>query len=120
MRRCPVKIKRATTSIIAAFAMGVGLVGCAGDPVAFEKIYTVPQTFSTMECPELAAKITAYSRRVAELTKLMEKSGSRIANAIAYDNEYTMARANQKYAEQAAQDRGCDLAQEAKKSAQHK
>jgi hypothetical protein len=39
----------------------------------------------------------------------MEKSGSPIANALAYNTEYATARANQRFAEQAAERKGCDL-----------
>ena len=44
-----------------------------------------------------------------ELGALREKSGSAIANAIAYDSEYAQARANKRYAEEAAERKGCDL-----------
>jgi hypothetical protein len=39
----------------------------------------------------------------------MEKSGSPIANALAYNTEYATARANRRFAEEAAERKGCDL-----------
>jgi len=55
------------------------------------------------------SKYKAADTRVKELTALMEKSGSAIANALAYNSEYASARANKRFAEEAAERKGCDL-----------
>jgi len=93
-----------------ALAAGLLLAGCAADSSFVERALVMPSGFDPLPCPELVAKYKASDARMKELAALMEKSGSPIANALAYDTEYATARANKRFAEQAAQKKGCELA----------
>jgi len=90
-------------------AAGLLLAGCAADSSFVERALVMPSGFDPLTCPELLAKYRANDARAKELAALMEKSGSPIANALAYDTEYATARANKRFAEQAAQKKGCEL-----------
>lgn len=90
-------------------AAGLLLAGCAADSSFVERSLVMPSGFEPMPCPELVQKYKASDARMKELAALMEKSGSPIANALAYDTEYATARASKRFAEQAARKKGCDL-----------
>ena len=91
-------------------AAGLLLAGCAADSPIIERALVMPSGFDPLTCPEVVAKYKASDARMKELAVLMEKSGSPIANALAYDTEYATARASKRFAEQAAQKKGCELA----------
>lgn len=94
---------------LAALATAMMSAGCAADSSVLHGIVVMPSAYDPLSCPELVAKFRAADTREKELAALMEKSGSPIANAIAYDSEYTAAHANRKYAEEAAARKGCEL-----------
>ena len=94
---------------VAAFAAGLVVAGCAVDSPTLQQALVMPSAYDPLTCPEVVAKYKAADGRVKELTALMEKSGSPIANALAYDSEYAQARANKRFAEQAAERKNCDL-----------
>src|ERR1043166_5092958 len=96
-------------TIVASVAAGLLLAGCAADSSLVERSLVLPSGFDPLTCPEVVAKYKAADVRVRELTALMEKSGSPIANALAYNTEYATARANRRFAEEAAERKGCDL-----------
>jgi hypothetical protein len=96
-------------TIVASVAAGLLLAGCAADSSLVERSLVLPSGFDPLTCPEVVAKYKAADVRVKELTALMEKSGSPIANALAYNTEYATARANRRFAEEAAERKGCDL-----------
>lgn len=98
------------TTVAALLAAGLLLAGCAVDSPIVERALVMPSGFEPMPCPEVVAKYKAADARMKQLSDLMEKSGSPIANALAYDTEYATARANRRFAEQAAQKKGCELA----------
>lgn len=92
----------------------VAAAACAGDSTMVESLMVVPGYFDTLECPELVSQFQAASHRVYELTMLRAKAADEpsgaLANAMAYNTEYARARATQKYSEDAANRKGCDLA----------
>ena len=92
-----------------ALAAGLLLAGCAGNSSFVDHALVMPSGFDPLTCPEVVAKYKASDARMKELAALMEKSGSPIANALAYDTEYATARANKRFAEQAAAKKNCDL-----------
>ena len=96
-------------SVFASVAAGLLLAGCAADSPILERALVLPSGFDPLTCPEVIAKYKAADGRVKELTALMEKSGSPIANALAYNSEYASARASKRFAEEAAERKGCDL-----------
>ena len=96
-------------TIAAALAAGLFLAGCAADSPIVERALVMPSGFEPMPCPEVVAKYKAADARMKQLSILMEKSGSPVANALAYDTEYATERANKRYAEQAAQKKACEL-----------
>ncbi|MBV8753437.1 MAG: hypothetical protein JO328_11325 [Hyphomicrobiales bacterium] len=97
-------------TVAAALAAGLLLAGCAADSPIVERALVMPSGFETLSCPELVAKYKSSDVRMKELAGLMEKSGSPIANALAYDTEYATARASKRFAEQAAEKKHCELA----------
>jgi hypothetical protein len=96
-------------TIVASVAAGLLLAGCAADSPLVERSLVLPSGFDPLTCTEVATRYKAADVRVKELTALMEKSGNPIANALAYNTEYATARANRRFAEEAAGRKGCDL-----------
>ena len=92
-----------------ALAAGLLLAGCAADSSFVDRALVMPSGFDPLTCPEVVAKYKAADARMKELGALMEKSGSPFANALAYDTDYATARANKRFAEQAAQKKNCEL-----------
>src|SRR5262245_55756906 len=83
--------------------------GCAANSPTLDNIVLVPSHFDTLDCPGLAVRHQQASTRTKELTALMEKSGNPFINGIAYNSEYATNTAVQRYAEEAARKKGCDL-----------
>jgi hypothetical protein len=96
-------------AIVASVAVGLLLAGCAADSPILERALVLPSGFDVLTCPELVARYKAADGRAKELTALMEKSGSPVANALAYNSEYASARASKRFAEEAAERKRCDL-----------
>jgi len=106
--------------MIPKFAWPIGglvaltVAACAADSSVVDELMVVPSYYDTLECPELAGQFHAASQRVNELTALREKAGKEpggvVANALAYNTEYTKAEATKKYSQAAANRKGCDLA----------
>jgi len=97
-------------NVAAALVAGLLVAGCAVDSPTLQSSLVMRSGYDPLSCPEVVAKFKAAEARMKELAALMEKSGNPIANALAYDTEYATARANKRYAEQAAEKKGCDLA----------
>ena len=97
-------------TVAVSLAASLLMAGCAADSPFVQSALVMPSGYDTLACPEVVAKYGVADRRVKELAILMEKSGSPIANALAYDTEYATARANKRYAEEAAARKGCELA----------
>jgi hypothetical protein len=97
-------------TVAALLATGLLLAGCAADSSIMERALVMPSAFDALTCPELLTKYKDADARMKQLATLMEKSGSPVANALAYDTEYATARANKRFAEQAAQKKNCELA----------
>jgi hypothetical protein len=95
---------------VAALAAGLLMAGCAVDSPILENALVMRSAYDALTCPEVVARYKGADGRMKELTVLMEKSGNPVANALAYDTEYATARANKRFAEQAAERKGCDLA----------
>ena len=94
---------------VASVAAGLLVAGCAGDASFVDRALVMQSGYDPLTCPEVVAKYKAAEAREKELAGLMEKSGSPIANALAYNTEYATARANKRFAEQAAEKKSCDL-----------
>jgi hypothetical protein len=95
--------------VAAALAAGLLVTGCAVDSPTLERALVMQSAYDPLTCPEVVARYKAADGRMKELTVLMEKSGSPVANALAYDTEYAAARANKRFAGLAAERKGCDL-----------
>jgi hypothetical protein len=94
---------------VASLTVGLLVAGCAADSTILQSALVMESAYEPLTCAEVVGKYKGAEARVKELTALMEKSGSPIANALAYDSEYTAAKANQRYAARAAERKGCDL-----------
>ena len=96
-------------TIVASVAAGLLVAGCAADSPILERALVLPSGYDPLTCPEVVSKYKAADGRLKELTALMEKSASPIANALAYNSEYASVRASKRFAEEAAARKGCDL-----------
>lgn len=96
-------------TVVASLAASLLVAGCAADSPFTDSALVLRSGFDPLTCPEVVAKYKSADARVKELTALMEKSGSPIANALAYDTEYASARASKRFAEEAAARKNCDL-----------
>jgi hypothetical protein len=94
---------------VAAFAVGLLVAGCAADSPTIERALVMQSAYDPLTCPEVVARYKSADGRMKELAALMEKSGSAVANALAYDTEYATVRANKRFASLAAERKGCDL-----------
>jgi hypothetical protein len=103
------KFARLTGGLVA-----LTVAACAADSSVVEELMVVPSYYDTLECPELVGQFQGASQRVKELTALRERAdkgaGGAVASALAYNTEYAKAEATKKYAEAAANRKGCDLA----------
>jgi hypothetical protein len=97
-------------NIVTVLASGLLVAGCAVDSSTLESTLVMRSGYDPLTCPEVVSRYKQADNRMQQLSALMEKSGSPVANALAYNTEYATARANKRFAEQAAQQKGCDLA----------
>jgi hypothetical protein len=102
-----------TAAVLAGVVAATMLAGCASESTIVENLLVVPGYYDTLPCPEIVAQIQASSARVKELTQLIERSSGNgagpVVNALAYDTDYAKARATQKFSEEAARRKNCDL-----------
>jgi hypothetical protein len=96
-------------SIVAAIAAATLGAGCSVDSSVLQTAIVMQSAYDPMPCPEVVQKYKSSEGRMKELAALMEKSGSPVANAIAYDTEYATVRANWQFSKEAAERKGCDL-----------
>src|SRR5262245_59959856 len=96
-------------TIVVLVTAGLLVAGCAADSPLVERALVLPSAYDPLTCPEVAARYKAADARVKELTALMAKSGSPVANALAYNSEYASARAQRRFSEEAAERKKCDL-----------
>ena len=89
------------------------VAACAADSTMVEGLMVMPSYYDTLQCSELVGQFAASSQRVYELTMLREKAandpGGVVVSALAYNSEYAKAEATKKYAEAAANRKGCQL-----------
>jgi hypothetical protein len=102
------KFARLTGGLVA-----LTVAACAADSSVVDELMVVPSYYDTLECPELVGQFNGASQRVKDLTALRDRAdkggGGAVANALAYNTEYAKAQATKKYAEAAANRKGCDL-----------
>jgi len=107
---------------LAALALACAVAACAGIPPVLDNVMVDTAYYDTLSCPDLVTQVQGATARVNELTALMQKSaagtGGGFVNALAYQTDYTKARTLQKYAEEAARRKGCDLTKAAVKTSQ--
>lgn len=77
---------RAKWILLASLAAPV-LSGCGSDDTA-GRLLVSRQNYTLYDCDALTTAIKARTTREQELKTLMEKSGSEVANALAYRPEY--------------------------------
>ena len=93
--------------------VALAVAACAADSAMVEGLMVMPSYYDTLQCSELVGQFVASSQRVYELTMLREKAaneaGGVVVSALAYNSEYVKAEATKKYAEAAANRKGCEL-----------
>ena len=103
---------------LGVLALAGAVASCAGiSPAVVDNVMIEPIYFDTLNCPDLVAQVQTATARANELNGLMQKSatgtGGAVVNALAYQTDYAKARTTQKYAEDAARQKGCDLSSKA-------
>jgi len=93
--------------------VALAVAACAADSTVVEGLMVMPSYYDTLQCSELVGQFVASSQRVYELTMLRERAanepGGVVVSVLAYNSEYAKAEATKKYAEAAANRKGCEL-----------
>jgi len=98
---------------LASAALAVSLCGAgaaSADDDMLSRFLVAPGKFVLFNCQQLDVQAKTNQRRIAELEALMARSGSELANAIAYRPEYLQLRGEQADIRQEAADKKCKYA----------
>ena len=100
------------TSFAVAGALAATLYAGAAsaDDAAWTHFLVAPGKFVLFSCQQLDVQAKANQRRIVELEALMARSGSELANAIAYKPEYLQLRGELADLQREAADKKCKTA----------
>lgn len=100
-----------TVVVLALFALGSGLGGCADMSDGMTSVFADPAKYNLYDCKQLESERKNLANRAAELQGLMAKAQTGTAGPvvaeIAYRNEYIAVRGQAKFAEEAWQSNKC-------------
>src|SRR4029077_6101908 len=92
-------------ALLALFAIGAGLSGCAEMGEGMTSAFADPAKYDLYECKQLGPERRSLANRAAELQGLMAKAETGVAGPVvaelAYRNEYISVRGQSKLAEEA-------------------
>jgi hypothetical protein len=92
-------------ALLALFATGAGLSGCAEMGESMTSAFADPAKYDLYECKQLGPERKSLAGRAAELQGLMAKAETGVAGPVvaelAYRNEYISVRAQSKLVEEA-------------------
>ena len=94
-----------SAAVIALFALGIGLGGCAGMSDSMSAGFADPAKYELYECKQLEAERKSLATRTADVQGLMAKAETGVAGPVvaelAYRNDYIALRGQAKFAEEA-------------------
>lgn len=83
-------------ALLAPFAAGVALSGCAGMSETIAPAFADPGKYELYDCKQLEAERKALTARTADLQRLMDKAetgaGGAVVAELAYRNDYIAVR----------------------------
>jgi hypothetical protein len=98
-------------AVMALFASGVGLGGCASMSDTISTGFADPAKYEFYDCKQLEAERKSLATRTAELQGLMAKAetgvGGSVVAELAYRNDYIALRGQSKFAEEAWRRNNC-------------
>ena len=98
-------------AVLALFALGAGLSGCAGMSDTIAPAFADPAKYDLYDCKQLETERKSLAGRTAELQGLMTKAETGVAGPVvaelAYRNEYIALRGQSKLADEAWQKSRC-------------
>ena len=94
-----------SAAVMALFALGIGLGGCAGMSDTISTGFADPAKYEFYDCKQLEAERKSIATRTAEVQGLMAKAetgvGGPVVAELAYRNDYIALRGQSKFAEEA-------------------
>lgn len=108
---CRSQLLPRTVVVLALFALGSSLSGCADMSEGMTSAFADPAKYDLYECKQLETERKSLATRAAELQGLMAKAqtgaGGAVVAEIAYRNDYIAVRGQAKNAEEAWQRNKC-------------
>jgi hypothetical protein len=108
---CRSRLLPRTVVVLALFALGPSLSGCADMSEGMTSAFADPSKYDLYECKQLETERKSLASRAAELQGLMAKAqtgaGGAVVAEIAYRNDYIAVRGQAKNAEEAWQRNKC-------------
>jgi len=102
---------RGCLAVLALFALGGGLSGCAGMSDTVAPAFADPAKYELYDCKQLETERRSLATRTAELQGLMTKAETGVAGPVvaelAYRNDYIALRGQSKLADEAWQKNRC-------------
>jgi hypothetical protein len=96
---------RSCCALAALLASSMALSGCAGMSETVAPAFADPGKYELWDCKQLETERKSLAGRTAELQKLMDKAetgaGGAVVSELAYRNDYTAARGQAHFAEDA-------------------
>lgn len=93
------------------FACALLTAGCASTSSITSTVYVASGKFDALTCEELAKQAKDLSKRIQDLSELMEKSqqdaGGAVVNVVAYWPTFASTRAEREQVEEAQQRNNC-------------
>jgi len=99
----------AATALVVAALLG-GCISASADDDMLSRFLVAPGKYVLFNCQQLDVQAKTNERRMRELEALMAKSGSELANAIAYRPEYLQLRGELSDIRHEAADKKCKAA----------
>jgi hypothetical protein len=99
--------RTAAVLLIAAAALLSGCATAQSDDEALSRFLVAPGRYVLFNCQQIAQQSKTNMERQRELEALMAKSGSDLANAVAYKPEYLQLRGEMTDLRQTAADKKC-------------
>ncbi len=99
-----------TTPVALAAVLAALLAGCAtalADDASLSRFFVAPGRYVLFNCQQIAQQSKTNSERQHVLEDLMAKSGSELANAVAYRPEYLQLRGEMDDLRRTAADKKC-------------
>jgi hypothetical protein len=98
-------------ALIAAALAAAAVSGCTADSAITARALVVPGKFDALTCPEIAAQIEQRTKRITELTRLMETASREtvgyLTNGAVHAPVLAEARAERRILEETQVEKNC-------------